>query len=64
MKIIKLVSDIKFQSNQYENARNKAIENDSINEVVINSMGRVMVTDGEGFDWVTPEDLYKHSDKY
>jgi hypothetical protein len=40
------------------------MNNGSLGEVVIDSYGRVMVTDGNGFDWIKPEEYFNDSDNY
>lgn len=64
MKAVQLINNIKFQASEYEKAKEQAVENNSINEVVINSMGKVMVATDDGFDWVTPEECFENSDRY
>lgn len=64
LKIVNLIDNIKFQSNQYEKARDVAIANNTLGEPTIDSRGRVMVQSEEGFDWVTPREYLDNAENY
>lgn len=64
LQILNYVQDLQNQQTRYDKAYEHAMENDSLGEVVIDSYGRVMATDGSGFDWITPEEYFNDSDNY
>lgn len=64
IKILKLANNIKYQYQQYKDAKKIAEDKGSLGEVVINSTGQIMVTDGEGFDWISPEEYFENKENY
>lgn len=64
LQILNYVQDLQNQQNRYDKAYEHAMNNGSLGEVVIDSYGRVMATDGNGFDWITPEEYFNDSDNY
>lgn len=64
IKILNLSNQMQNQKELYERAEKTAVDKGSIREAVINSRGLVMVTDGEGFDWVTPEEYAQNIKEY
>lgn len=64
IKILKIVNNLNFQANAFKDAKKIAEDRKSLSEVVINSTGKVMVTDGDGFDWITPEEYFKNREDY
>lgn len=64
IKILNLSNQMQNQRELYERAEKTAVDKGSIHEAVINSRGLVMVTDGEGFDWVTPEEYAQNIKDY
>lgn len=64
MMITNLISNIQTQYDAYQKAVDTAISKGSLNEVVIDSMGKIMVQSEEGFDWITPEEYFNNKDSY
>lgn len=63
LEIVNLVDKIKFQSKEFEKARDTAIANNNLSEAAIDSRGKVMVATEDGFHWVTPEEYYENREK-
>lgn len=62
--IIQKINLLKFNKDTFEKAREQSIKSGSINEPVIDSLGRVMVISDKSFKWISPEELSNNSDKY
>lgn len=60
LKIIRIIDDIKGQAKAYTEALNTATTNNNLSEAAVDSHGRIMVMNEQGFDWVTPEDYYEN----
>ena len=63
LEIVNLVDKIKYQSKEFEKARDTAISNNNLSEAAIDSRGKVMVATEDGFHWVTPEEYYENREK-
>lgn len=66
LKIIRIIDDIKGQAKAYTQALNTATTNNNLSEAAVDSHGRIMVMNEQGFDWVTPEEYYedRESEQY
>ena len=66
LKIIRIIDDIKGQAKAYTEALNTATANNNLSEAAVDSHGRIMVMNEQGFDWVTPEEYYedRESEQY
>lgn len=64
MKIINLTSSIKSHAKEFEKARDNAVSKGSINEIAIDSVGRIAVSDGSGIEWITPEQYIEDKESY
>lgn len=64
MKIINLTSSIKSHAKEFEKARDNAVQKGSINEIAIDSVGRIAVSDGSGIEWITPEQYIEDKESY
>lgn len=62
--IVNLVSNLEFATNEYANAKQQASENGGLHEYAIDSRGRVIVATEDGFEWKTPEEIFKNPNKY
>ena len=64
MKIINLTSSIKSHAREFEKARDNAVSKGSINEIAIDSVGRIAVSDGSGIEWITPDQYIEDKESY
>lgn len=61
---LSMVTKLTFAHDEYDTAKQASIQHGSFNEYAIDSRGRVVVQTSDGFDWKTPEELFKNLDKY
>lgn len=62
--IIQKINLLKFNKDTFEKAREQSIKSGSINEPVIDSMGRTMVVSDNQFKWISPEEFAVNPEKY
>lgn len=62
--IVNLISNLEFANNEYVNAKQQASEKGGLQEYAIDSRGRVIVATQDGFEWRTPEEIFKNPKKY